>query len=287
MTARSFALICVICAGCLSPLPSGQARCASDAPRCPDAYYCASDDKCWRDGDGPDAAVGDDMAAVPTDMACAHVLCEHFDSPAIDTSIWQVINTLPGSWTLAQEDGVAFGVTPAHGARALHVHEQAITASVAPTFTLNTIRGLPLSRLYLRYYIYLTASYPSAPPNAAGVTLYSLAGKLGVNISYYAVSIWGPWAGSAIGSPSPVGSLKLNLNQWHCIEAAFDLEAPDGGARVDVDGVPDPALAFTLPSSPITSMNVIDEYGDTGNIPDVEFWIDELVIDSSPIGCAF
>jgi hypothetical protein len=280
MMARGLALTLVLGAGCLSPLPPGRARCASEAPRCPNGYFCASDGRCWQDGGGPDAAVGGD----PT---CSHVLCEHFDNPAIDSSVWQVINTLPTNWTMAQEDGTAGGVPPAHGARALHVHERAVTVGASPTLSLNTIKGLPRARLYLRYYIYVTGGYPAHPPNPAGITLYSQAGRLGFTITGYVVSMWGQWTGSAIGSPSPIGSLMVSLNQWHCIEADLDLEAPNGQVQVNVDGVSDPALAITLPSSQITEMRVVDEEGDTGNIPDVEFWIDELVIDSSPIGCTF
>jgi hypothetical protein len=53
----------LVLAGCsFRPQPvSGQQGCApAGGKRCPDGYYCATDDHCWKSGEGPGGTPGDD-----------------------------------------------------------------------------------------------------------------------------------------------------------------------------------------------------------------------------------
>jgi hypothetical protein len=61
----SLALGVVALAGCtLDALPgNGRAICAQPPERCPDGYYCAPDDTCWRLGQAPDLSA--DYSACP------------------------------------------------------------------------------------------------------------------------------------------------------------------------------------------------------------------------------
>jgi hypothetical protein len=43
---------------------SGQQGCApAGGKRCPDGFYCAADDRCWKNGQGPGGVTGDDGGA--------------------------------------------------------------------------------------------------------------------------------------------------------------------------------------------------------------------------------
>jgi hypothetical protein len=47
-------LVLILVTGCYAPSPpNGALRCSSDG-QCPEGYYCAEDEACWREGDRPD-----------------------------------------------------------------------------------------------------------------------------------------------------------------------------------------------------------------------------------------
>jgi hypothetical protein len=57
-------LLLLVAVGCEEPsYINGNLRCASGDQPCPKGYYCADDNTCWKNGDGPDLAVGDGGAS--------------------------------------------------------------------------------------------------------------------------------------------------------------------------------------------------------------------------------
>ena len=67
---------CASLAGCFSPKYSnGAVRCQAGSHPCPDGYYCAVDNTCWKNGEGPNAGSdGGDVDMGANDMAQPPVL---------------------------------------------------------------------------------------------------------------------------------------------------------------------------------------------------------------------
>ena len=62
-------LTCFALVGCFSPkYDNGQFKCSPGAHPCPDGYYCATDNTCWKKGQSP-STVPDMSLTTSTDMA--------------------------------------------------------------------------------------------------------------------------------------------------------------------------------------------------------------------------
>jgi hypothetical protein len=84
------------------------------------------------------------------------------------------------------------------------------------------------------------------------------------------------------------GTTQLPRDRWVCLQ----FEAPTnqtGTVRAFIDGneVTDIALAVTAPEAAMTQLFIgIDWAGLSMTIPAVDVWLDDLIVDDSPISCA-
>ncbi len=79
-------LLALALAACDSPdYVSGHLHCAHEGKACPDDFYCAADDRCWRNGESPSSDLGvGDLSSVPSDLAGADLASPEVDLAGVD-----------------------------------------------------------------------------------------------------------------------------------------------------------------------------------------------------------
>jgi len=133
---------------------------------------------------------------------------------------------------------------------------------------------------------------PSLPPMRAGFLSFAQPGP-----PYRFISLGQTEQGllfHRIALPAPdsaffVSTQAMPLGRWVCLElrVVFGI-AGSGSAKVFMDDVEVADVAYnggTIDSPPL-SVASSGVYFDAPSLPAYDFWLDELVIGSQPIGCA-
>jgi len=209
------------------------------------------------------------------------LLCESFENPnAPDTTVWMPL-ALPADGTATVDQMHAF-----RGTSALHIKTTTVVrarAAISETKTFPIAKNVLFARMFLWFDTFTTpvhftlAEVPQVAAGAAWIRFGGQFGKFGVGTDHGASGDW------LQTDTAPVPTKK-----WTCIE--FEFKGDTNEFHVWQDDVARPALdtgatkhaAFTMP--PFTSLWF--GWQTYSNEAPGEYWIDEIAIDSKPIGCA-
>jgi hypothetical protein len=203
------------------------------------------------------------------------LLCESFES-ALDANVWTPL--VDGDGTAVIDDVHAF-----RGTKALHVkvvtgHKAAISESKTFPITGNVL----YARMFVWFDAFTTTAHftmAEAPQTAAGawIRFGGQGGHYGVGTDHGASGDW-----------LQQDTAPVPTKQWTCLE--FELKGDTNEFHVWQDDVARTALdvgskqhqGFVMP--PFTSLWF--GWQTYSNQAPGEFWIDEIAVDSKPIGCA-
>jgi hypothetical protein len=269
---------------------------------CPDVPDATQDDA---DGDGrgdacagPDAAVPDDGGAasdlaVPIDGGASTcpvagaLLCEGFETAGINRNIWN-----PGT----RNGTVAIDRTRAYrGGGSLKVTvdptpdvDLGARYSQAQIYEYSTF---PQNPLYIRAFLWLD-QMPSYLRPSLMVLQQGPAPYAGVMMSYDNPYLehfsfnWSPRYAAVASAPFPTG-------RWVCVEWLFRNGSPDAGGsdgelRLWIDGaeVPELALNDIALVPPVSKLGFGVEIVTYPAAAGFSIWYDEIIVSSTPIGCA-
>lgn len=223
---------------------------------------------------GTDGGAGDFGVSGPSRCATAGVLlCESFEN-GLDTATWK-------SQTGTDEMIGVDNLRAFRGSKSLHVKvsNTATKASISETKTFPMASKVLYARMFL-WFDTLTTRVHFTIAEAPGSTYArfgGISGRYGVGTDHGAS---GDWTDTDTG-PVPT-------KRWTCVEFAFRGDTNE--FQVWLDDVDRPALhvgsakhpGFTLPAF----SSLWFGWQTYSNQSPGELWIDEIAIDSKPIGCA-
>jgi hypothetical protein len=223
-----------------------------------------------------------DLATAPPDLMpgpslCSSanaIFCEGFESGG--TGGWGVLGTV--------------SVDSQHvfrGKYAMHAHQNAVGSGTQTTGVLVSTQPYPTTDIYLRAYAYL----PSPAPTG---TFTFLRTQLSAN-GQYSVDLRvdnGHFGTDATRTGVVMGSKQAPpLDRWFCVEWQIHL-ATTGYTIVNIDGAPVTGLqannTFDTTNTPNYDWLVVglDSGPQASGIPARDLWLDEIILDNKPIGCA-
>jgi hypothetical protein len=225
--------------------------------------------------------------------ACNHLLCESFEAVAVGSP------PDPAIWTATSNDIVVDGTRAALGGKkALHIPP--LTAGVKYIRENKTIAAMGKS-FYGRVFFWIEQQPIEKPGSLYHWTLLSAdeltdynAGKvlrLGGHIEGSGTN-WVRFNFQTHNNPGETGlsdpQLVLSTKRWYCAEFYYSLQ--DNEARIWLDGVEDQKLhwkgpmgGYAFPTA-VTWMTFGWAEYQAARTP-WEIWIDEIAIDTKPIGC--
>jgi hypothetical protein len=205
-------------------------------------------------------------------------VCDDFET-GLNMMTWTSFATPNSSVTV---DG-----THARGNMALHIHLSKTLPALAQFVkaTIDTRSSVPANPdLYMRYWIYLAAPYPTGSVRLDNYTQNVMNGLnlgLSLNDQYLALS-----DGVSASNPPPlVSTSTLPTNSWHCLELHVGATEIDGW----LDGVQPPG--FTIPIAVAGQNPPLDHavfglsYQTRQMNADTDVWYDDIVIDTKDPGC--
>jgi hypothetical protein len=205
------------------------------------------------------------------------LLCESFEN-GLDATVWTQL--IGGTGTATVDDVHAF-----RGTKALHIAVVGATghkAAISETKTFPIANNILYARMFIWFDTFTTGAHftmAEAPQTAAGawIRFGGQGGKYGVGTDHGASGDW-----------LQQDTTPVPTKQWTCIE--FELKSDTNEFHVWQDDVERTALnvgakqhnGFVMP--PFTSLWF--GWQTYSNQAPGELWIDEIAIDSKPIGCA-
>ena len=207
------------------------------------------------------------------------LLCEGFEN-GLDSAVWTTL-AKAGDGTVTIDDMHAF-----RGTKALHIKTTTVVraqAAISETKTFPIANNVLFARMYLWFDTFTAkvhftlAEVPFATAGLAWIRFGGQFGNFGVGTDHGASGDW-----------LKTDTAPVPTKQWTCIE--FQFKGDTNEFHVWQDDVARPALnigaaqhaGFMMP--PFTSLWF--GWQTYSNEAPGEFWIDEIAIDSKPIGCA-
>jgi hypothetical protein len=242
-------------------------------------------------GVAPDLGVAADLATPATaDLAVGPVvcptnvlLCDGFEGSSVSTALWND--------GVTQTNGsVTVDTTHVHrGQHALHVHTNVVATNGSAEATIGETHTFspPGATFWARAFYY----FPSATSMATATLLDATQASTPFNdvslaIDHDALSIYNAFnGGSYVASTTPL----LPLDSWVCIEWEVYTGSPNQ-LHAWINGQPVPALDLTQPTTaatPIGRFSVgLAIYPPNTSPIALDAWVDDVIFDSAPIGCA-
>jgi len=297
---------------------SGHLHCATSGRACPDDFYCGAGSLCWKNGSGPEmgsslpdlsvrplpdltAAVEDlagadlagadlkplpdlsvsfdlttnDMARNPSLCPGSFKICDGFEDATIN-ALWSQ-DTSGGTFTL--DNTFSY-----RGNQSLHLHDNGAAAAGADPFTnLVTHMAFPLSGVaYARVFFYFP---PSFPGNFTQVINFSNTGGSGVAFgTKNNHPVLNDYASPADYAES---TATIMTGQWVCLSLSVTQTASTGTVKVFVHDAEATDVTTTTSGTPTMDHVYIglDWNNNPANQPPTDVWIDEVVINDSPVSC--
>jgi hypothetical protein len=207
------------------------------------------------------------------------LLCEDFEN-GLDSAVWTTL-AKAGDGTAVIDDMHAF-----RGTKALHIKTTTVVraqAAISETKTFPIANNVLFARMYLWFDTFTTnvhftlAEVPQTAAGLAWIRFGGQFGKFGVGTDHGASKDW-----------LQPDTVPVPTKKWTCIE--FEFKGDTNEFHVWQDDVARPALdtgatkkaGFTMP--PFTSLWF--GWQTYSNEAPGEYWIDEIAVDSKPIGCA-
>jgi hypothetical protein len=265
-----------------------QADSAPDAMDAADVYDAATSSDAPADAsDAPDAADAADAAPEASEastgpVACADagvILCDDFEN-GLDTTKWPFI--------AATNATTVVDTSLAHrGTRSLHTTAFAVAADAGPTNIDGTLghQGALPKTFYERLFVYFASPLPSEN-EAFTVALQGHAPFQGLQLEAVNGDI--TLTDFTGASAYVVSSTVATPGTWHCIE--WELVQGDAGVGQMAtwwDGQPIAALQLSnVPMLDLGELQLGISFYQVTAQPAYDLWIDDVYVDTSPVGCA-
>jgi len=310
----------VLLVACTQPdYVSGHLHCATSGRACPDDFYCGAGSLCWKIGTGPEMGApadlsmsftedlamivppdlsgrdlagadltplpdlsvnfdlaSNDLAYVPSLCPGTFKICEDFEAATLNGTLWTQDTDDSGTFTI--------DTTRAYrGKQSLHIHDNGGAANSSPFTNLTTFSQFPLSgTAYVRAFFYFPPGYPN---NFSQAMNFSNAGGSGAAF------------GTKNGHPvlndySPPAAFNESTTtfptgQWVCLSMSIPQTASTGTVKVFVDDMEVTDVTANGVGTPSMSHIYIgvDWVNNSSSVPANDIWVDEIVINDSPVPC--
>lgn len=207
----------------------------------------------------------------------APALCDGFETgPA---TFWNTPVSSGGTSSTTTDTAHAF-----RGTHSLHVTNDAVDAAGTLVFATLTENQLLPTSLYVRAYLYVPSGFPT---EAGGILNYEQRAspfqQIVLDLDSQSFTVF-----DSIDSTSQhAQSTVIPYDQWFCAEWSA-IEGSKGATTlkindVAVTGLSNPVNTMATPPFDQLALGLIST---VPNTPKRELWIDEVIIDGSPIGCA-
>jgi hypothetical protein len=206
-------------------------------------------------------------------------VCNGFESGSIDPPWYSIVRT---------GCTATFDSTRAcRGAKSLHL-TLANTSGLIESFVFEKAILPAANTIYLRGFFYLPATFSFFTQLEMVYQSFS---------PYEQIDVQGNDDGtlqidnSVSGVPSNHSALHLPLDRWVCVEMKVVSSASGSGSvTISVDGVPQNDITLTnITTEPSPALDTvsfgISENANATTVPAEEAWIDEVMVDTQPIGC--
>lgn len=219
-----------------------------------------------------------DFTPLPDVPTCAALLCEDFETGVLDTSIWKVQDNLGSLFVDSTQ--------PHLGSWSAHAHTEAAPSGseiLADLYEPSVLLGV--DPFHVRVWFY-ASDWP-----ALGMGKDTLV-KLGNPGGNHLQLETGEQTRGVLDFGSPgfrrISTTTLPVGGWFCLEWALVPTMPQRALmEVAVDDVPVPELStIEVATYPPNELKFGIDQTPTGDTGAVDLWIDDIVIDTVPIGCA-
>ncbi len=299
---------------------SGHLHCAASGRACPDDFYCGAGGLCWKNGTGPEMGAPDlggvdlagadfagaDLAvvdlAVPVDLAGADLTPLPDLAPAADLTggnpslcpgTFKICDgfedaTLNARWT-QDTSGGTFTLDKSRfyrGSQSLHMHAAASPNAGTDPFCNLVANNLTLSgTAYVRAFFYFpSANYPGAfnqVLNFADATTNGTA--FATKNGYPVLNDYSSPVSYAESTTKP-----LPMDQWVCLALSVSQSGTTGPVKLFIWDAEVTDVTFANAATP-TMTHVylgLDWVGNPAAFPATDVWMDEVVINDSPVSCS-
>jgi hypothetical protein len=267
------AFVSLFAAACYTPAPAnGVWACSVGTHACPSGYYCAADDTCWKNTTRDGGTGGDGGTACAGSTA---PLCEDFESGSIDATIWSM-NTMSGGQLSVD------GQHAHRGSFALHSHTDFIANEslvVAQITVMQKLFPMLQGGFYTRVFVYLS----SPAPAASDALLYAArpsgnGDTLGLGPGSDGVELW-----DIDENKGEFSSTSMPLGTWVCFE--WSLNGDSSRAWINGNEVSDIDYTGSAKGS-YQSLSFGTDLFEPSNQAPTDLWIDDIIVDTSQIGCS-
>jgi hypothetical protein len=215
------------------------------------------------------------------DTLCGNIaapaLCDGFETgPA---TFWNAPLSSGGTSSTTTDTAHAF-----RGTHSLHVTNDAVDAAGDLVFaTLDEVQFLPTS-LYVRAYLYVPSAFPTEP---GGILNYEQRAspfqQIVMDLDSQSFTVFDSIDSSSQHATGEV----IPYDQWFCVEWSV-VEGQKGATSVKVNDqtLSGLTMAVNTMATPAFDQLALGLISTVANTPARELWIDEVIIDASPIGCA-
>jgi hypothetical protein len=297
--------VLVAACGCSTPqFGDGHLQCAGSVPACPDHFYCASDQRCWRLGFGPASGPGDSDLGVPDDLAvqpdqdlgtppnadlaappdlgnpslCSGLnvkICDGFEKTTLNTTTWDPQTGGSGS-------SINIDTTRAYrGHSSLRLHHDAL-ANIPANATIEEGGTFPTGTIYVRVWAYLPSPIANTIMQVVNLTDNSVYGVA------YMINNGHP----GINDYTPPLAFDYANNQtvprdrWTCLQMSATQSGTTGDIHIFVDGTEVNVAQLGAPLSTLAGLSLGLSYPNAVTLPAEDMWIDEIIVDTKPTTCA-
>jgi hypothetical protein len=219
-------------------------------------------------------------AGVASRCASASVaFCDDFESGMLSASSWHTSLNPNGAISVD-------GTRACRGTHAVknHIDLSPDMASYAQS-NLSTPRGFPANPIYLRWFAYVPSTTPlismqlaqiDEPTSPFGGVVFGIDDTRNFYSSSYNIT-----AGTNTTSAS-----FMPLDQWVCFEWMVSSASGGGESRFWINGneLADLRIAPISPSPPFGEY-VLGSDANGQSLAPFDLWLDEVIVDSQPIGC--
>jgi hypothetical protein len=228
--------------------------------------------------DGPHDAPGDVSGDAAPVCLASYELCDGFEGPAIDAATWTITS------------GVTLDTTVAHrGSSSVHFQSTTIAMGQNAHFVMDETKTLLLgdTTFYVRAYV----RFASLPASTNGMELIAAEqGGSPASADYLFVHSTDLDLYSQFASQSHRSTMPAPTNTWLCMLWTVHRTTGNTGS-IDLAGDP-PAMTLAnvqTDGSPAISDMVFGIGFSGSNVavaqPQLDVWLDDLIIDKSPITC--